>query len=129
VGNAGMLVLVVDDEVAIVELLAELLTDEGYDVHTAFDGRNALTLLRSGLRPMVIITDIMMPGLDGWGLYSAIRDELELREPGIVLMSAGRPDPRSAGRANPKHLPDARVTFVAKPFNVFDMLEAIARVS
>ena len=116
-----MLVLVVDDEVAIVELLAELLTDEGYDVHTAFDGRSALTLLRSGLRPVVIITDIMMPGLDGWGLYQAIRDELEMHEAGIVLMSAGR--------ANPKHLPDARVTFVAKPFNVFDMLEAIARVS
>ncbi len=124
-----MLVLVVDDEVAIVELLAELLTDEGYDVHTAFDGRSALTLLRSGLRPVVIITDIMMPGLDGWGLYRAIREELDLHQAGIVLMSAGRPDPMSASRANPTQLPDARVTFVAKPFNVFDMLEAIARIS
>jgi CheY-like chemotaxis protein len=116
-----MLVLVVDDEVAIVELLAELLTDEGYDVHTAFDGRNALTLLQSGLRPVVIITDIMMPGLDGWGLYQAIRGELEMHEAGIVLMSAGRP--------RPDNLRDERVTFVAKPFNVFDMLEAITRVS
>ena len=115
-----MLVLIVDDEVAIVDLLAELLTDEGYQVHTAYDGRSALSLLRNGLRPAVIISDIMMPGLDGWGLYQAIRGELEMHEAGIVLMSAGRPSP---------DLRDERVTFIAKPFNVFDMLEAITRVS
>jgi CheY-like chemotaxis protein len=120
VGKAGMLVLVVDDEVAIVELLAELLTDEGYDVQTAYDGRNALALLQSGLRPAVIITDIMMPGLDGWGLYDAIRGQFGLKDAGIILMSAGR--------AQPRHLTDPQVTFVAKPFNVFDMLEAINHV-
>jgi CheY-like chemotaxis protein len=116
-----MLVLVVDDEVAIVELLAELLTDEGYDVQTAFDGRSALALLRSGLRPAVIITDIMMPGLDGWGLYDAIRDLPDLTQTGVILMSAGR--------TNTRTLSDQRVTFVAKPFNVFDMLDAITSVS
>ena len=72
-----MLVLIVDDEVAIVELLAELLTDEGYQVQTAFDGRSALALLQAGLEPAVVITDIMMPGLDGWALYRAIRTEEE----------------------------------------------------
>jgi CheY-like chemotaxis protein len=116
-----MLVLVVDDEVAIVELLAELLTDEGYEVQTAFDGRNALALLRSGLRPEVVITDIMMPGLDGWALYDAIRGQLGMMTTGVVLMSAGR--------ANTRVLEDPQVTFIAKPFNVFDMLEAIIRVS
>src|SRR5687768_4544660 len=116
-----MLVLVVDDEVAIVELLAELLTDEGHDVQTAFDGRSALTLLRSGLRPEVIITDIMMPGLDGWGLYDAIRSEAALTTTGVILMSAGR--------ANTRVVADPRVTFIAKPFNVFDMLDAITQVS
>lgn len=116
-----MLVLVVDDEVAIVELLAELLTDEGYEVHTAYDGRNALASLRSGLRPAVIISDIMMPGLDGWGLYDAVRSQSDLDRTGVVLMSAGR--------ANTRSVSDARVTFIAKPFNVFDMLDAITRVS
>ena len=116
-----MLILVVDDEVAIVELLAELLSDEGYEVQHTYDGRNALTLLQSGLRPAVIITDIMMPGLDGWGLYHAVRDELEMSDAGVVLMSAGRPPPR--------HFSDSHATFVAKPFNVFEMLEAIERVS
>jgi two-component system, OmpR family, alkaline phosphatase synthesis response regulator PhoP len=116
-----MQVLIVDDEVAIVELLAELLTDEGYEVHTAHDGRNALALLRNGLQPSVIITDVMMPGLDGWALYGAIREIPTFRATGVVLMSAGR--------ARPSELPDPRATFIAKPFNVFDILDAITRVS
>ena len=114
-----MLVLVVDDEVAIVELLAELLTDEGYQVHSAYDGRSALSLLRTGLRPTVVITDIMMPGLDGWALYRAIRDELP-HTVGVVLMSAGR--------LQPLELDDPHATFVVKPFTINEMLDAIERV-
>ncbi len=116
-----MLILVVDDEVAIVELLAELLTDEGYQVQTAYDGRSALVLLKTGLRPQIIISDIMMPGLDGWGVYRALRTELHLADVGVVLMSAGR--------SRPVELDDPRATFIHKPFNVPDMLDTIARVS
>jgi two-component system OmpR family response regulator len=115
-----MLVLIVDDEVAIVDLLAELLTDEGYQVHTAYDGRSALSLLRNGLRPAVIISDIMMPGLDGWGLYQAVRGELGLHKPGIILMSAGR--------ARPVELSDSRATFINKPFSVYEILDALTRI-
>lgn len=120
-GLSGMLILIVDDEVAIVELLAELLTDEGYEVQTAYDGRSALSLLHNGLQPSVVITDIMMPGLDGWAFYRALREVSAFRETGVVLMSAGR--------ARPTELPDQQVTFIAKPFNVFDMLDAIIHVS
>jgi CheY-like chemotaxis protein len=116
-----MLVLVVDDEVAIVELLAELLSDEGYQVQTAYDGRSALSLLRAGLKPRVLITDIMMPGLDGWALYDAVRAEMRAGEIGIILMSAGR--------SRPANLADARATFVTKPFSVYDILDAIRRVA
>ncbi len=116
-----MLVLIVDDEVAIVELLAELLTDEGYQVHTAYDGRSALSLLRTGLQPTVVISDIMMPGLDGWALYHALRDDRSLHNVGVVLMSAGR--------ARPTELVDPRATFVTKPFSVYEMLDAIERVA
>ena len=115
-----MLVLVVDDEVAIVELLAELLTDEGYQVQSAFDGRAALALLRSGLEPAVVITDIMMPGIDGWALYDTVRRDLGMEQVGVVLMSAGR--------ARPADLDDPRATFLTKPFTLFQMLDAIERV-
>ncbi len=71
-----MLILVIDDEPAIVELLAELKSDEGHDVQIAYDGRSALRLLHNGLRPQVIISDIMMPGRDV--LYHALRSDPEL---------------------------------------------------
>ncbi len=116
-----MLVLVVDDEVAIVELLAELLSDEGYQVQTAYDGRSALALLRSGLKPEVLVTDIMMPGLDGWAVYRAVRSELAVGDLGVVLMSAGR--------GQPEDFADPRATFVTKPFSVYDMLQAIEHVA
>ncbi len=115
-----MLVLIVDDEVAIVDLLAELLTDEGYHVQTAYDGRSALSLLRNGLRPTVIISDIMMPGLDGWALYQAVRGDMGLHNLGIILMSAGR--------ARPVELSDNRAAFINKPFSVYDILDALAHI-
>ena len=119
-GCSGMLVLVVDDEVAIVELLAELLTDEGYQVQAVYDGRSALSLLHTGLRPRVVITDIMMPGLDGWALYRALRHDLPLEEVGVILMSAGF--------KRPAEFKDPRATFITKPFSVYEMLDAIERV-
>lgn len=112
-----MMVLVVDDESAIVQLLAEILLDADYDVRTAHDGRAALSLLRAGLIPHVLITDIMMPGLDGWGLYAALRNELQLANVGVILMSAGR--------MRPPNLNDPATTFIAKPFNVTDILDAL----
>ncbi len=111
------MVLVVDDEVAIVQLLAEILLDAGLEVITAHDGRGALKMLRGGLHPQVIVSDIMMPGVDGWELYSKLRGELGMRETGVILMSAGR--------IRPPELNDPRTRFVAKPFDIGDMLAAI----
>jgi CheY-like chemotaxis protein len=115
-----MLILVVDDEVAIVELLAELLSDEGYQVQTAYDGRSALSLLHTGLKPKIVITDIMMPGLDGWELYHALREASPPDDVGVILMSAGR--------SRPTELADPHATFVNKPFSVYEMLDALERV-
>ncbi|MBA3946415.1 MAG: response regulator [Herpetosiphonaceae bacterium] len=112
-----MVVLVVDDEDTIVQLLSDILSDEGLEVETALDGRIALKKLRGGLRPGLMISDVMMPGLDGWGLYRALRYELELGSIGVILMSAGR--------NRPQHLDDPATRFITKPFDVADVLEAV----
>jgi CheY-like chemotaxis protein len=62
----GSTVLIVDDDEAIRESLSEFLTDEGFDVETASNGREAIDLLASGLRPCAILLDLMMPVMDGW---------------------------------------------------------------
>ncbi len=112
-----MVVLVVDDEATIVQLLSDILSDEGLEVETAADGRMALKKLRGGLRPALMISDVMMPGLDGWGLYRALRFELKLASIGMIMMSAGR--------NHPEHFHDPATRFIAKPFEVADILEAI----
>src|SRR5689334_6104245 len=59
-------ILVVDDDEDILEALRDLLRDEGYDVVAARDGRTALERLRGGLRPRLILLDLMMPTMNGY---------------------------------------------------------------
>jgi DNA-binding NtrC family response regulator len=68
-------VLVADDDPAVRELLAEFFRSRGLDVTTASDGRAAVTeLQRSGGRYGLVVTDIAMPGADGFAVLSAARD-------------------------------------------------------
>jgi CheY-like chemotaxis protein len=59
-------VLLVEDDFDVRDTIAEVLADEGYLVVTATDGRQALEQLRGGLRPFVILLDLMMPGVNGY---------------------------------------------------------------
>ena len=82
----------VEDDPGVRSFLAEVLGLEGYDVRTAAHGREALGILASW-RPLVILLDLMMPVLDGWGFRDEqARDEHLARIP-VVLLSAV-PDPR-----------------------------------
>ena len=65
-------VLVVDDETNIVELLSVSLKFQGFEVHTASNGPAALDKARE-VRPDAVILDVMMPGMDGFGLLRRLR--------------------------------------------------------
>jgi len=80
-------VLIVDDEHAIVEALSELLSWEGYVVRAASNGRAALELLRAE-RIDVVLLDVMMSEMDGLQTAAAIRQDEALGHVRIVLMSA-----------------------------------------
>ena len=65
-------VLVVDDEDNIVELLSVSLKFQGFEVHTATNGASALDLARD-VKPDAVILDVMMPGMDGFGVLRRLR--------------------------------------------------------
>ena len=111
------MILVVDDEPALRELLVDVLTDEGYTVLAAPDGRRALDLVPTE-RPDLLLLDIMMPGLSGHEVVGQLRTLPE--SPPVVLMSAGM---APAGRLEP---PVA--IFLPKPFKLDQLLATIARV-
>ena len=85
------LVLIAEDEQPIADALAMIVADAGYTPLLASQGKQALELVRER-RPALILTDLMMPLLDGAQLIAAIRADAELdnhRPPPIVLMTAG----------------------------------------
>lgn len=66
-GQHGPCVMVVDDEADIRSMIRLALELKGYTVVEAADGEDALRQLREGARPRLILLDLMMPGLNGWG--------------------------------------------------------------
>jgi CheY-like chemotaxis protein len=80
-------VLVVDDEADARGVLAMLLEMEGYAVCTARDGVEALEVLSSEPKPCLVLLDLMMPRLDGWGVVRRMRDVPELAGVPVVLLS------------------------------------------
>ncbi len=108
-------VLVVDDEPQIVDLLATLLEEEGYQVYRAYDGEEAWEL--SGRhRPDLVISDVTMPRLDGLGLLRRFRGTGSLRGTPVILMSAAV-----------RRIDGAGATFLPKPFDLDGLLSLVER--
>jgi two-component system phosphate regulon response regulator PhoB len=79
-------VLVVDDEKDVVEVVGHFLGEEGYNVHTAYDGEEALEKASSEID--LIVLDIMLPGVDGYEVCRKLRSRVETEEIPIVFLSA-----------------------------------------
>jgi len=111
-------VLVVDDEEPIRNIASEILRHLGYEVLTAASGEEAVETLRSGVRPDVVLLDIIMPG------WSGARTLLELRaiDPELpILISTGYAD----RVANDSLLQDGADGFVSKPYGIDTLARAL----
>jgi DNA-binding response OmpR family regulator len=109
-------VLVVDDSAAIREVVWLLLEDEGYEVASAANGEQALSI-SAEFDPDIIVLDVMMPGLDGMGMLSRLR---KTSDTPVVFLSA-----RSGVEATVEGLELGADDYLAKPF---DPDELAARV-
>ncbi len=83
-------VVVVDDDDAVREAMAEVLALDGYEVLTASDGDEALQLLGRAPRPCIALVDLVMPRVDGWELLRALDAAPALRDIPVVCTTAGR---------------------------------------
>jgi CheY-like chemotaxis protein len=110
-------ILIVEDEPAFAEVLAELLADEGYAVLHVREGVSALNVLAGPARPPdLIVCDVMLPGIRGDQFAAEIRKRYPRARLPILLMSASA-DPRV-------ELPD--LVFMPKPFDSADLMRCIA---
>src|SRR5688572_29945777 len=114
-------ILVVDDQAVILEFIELLLSEDGYVVVTARNGREAVEQVVTR-PPQMVVSDIAMPELNGWQLVQAIRAFPFGHTLPIILMSAARELPfRRAGL-------DQWTAFLAKPFTIDALLGLIARL-
>ncbi|GGJ89309.1 response regulator [Pseudomonas matsuisoli] len=110
-------ILIVDDEYLIADILGYALEDEGYMVAKASNGRKGLEVLDRE-RPELVITDFMMPVMDGLEFARAIRARPQLANLPIILMSGAQ---AHVGRAQPGLFSQV----FDKPFDLSSILEAV----
>lgn len=108
-------ILVIDDDQSILDIVTEILGDEGYAVQTAANGAEGLALMRRE-QPALVLLDMRMPVLDGWGFAQALGTQ-GLRVP-IVVMTAAQDTQRWACEIG-------AFSALAKPFNVGDLLQVV----
>ena len=87
-------ILIVEDDNNIADLLRLYLEKEGYQATIAADGTQGIDLYRK-LRPDLVLLDVMMPGVDGWGVLRAIRQDSQT--PVIMLTAKGETTDKVSG--------------------------------
>ena len=114
-------VLVVDDEQVVLDSVRKHLRREAYEIRTVLSGTEAVEILDSGW-PEVVITDLMMPGMDGLELLERVRDS----SPAIpVIMITGYATMRTALQA----LRQGAFDYIAKPFTRAELQGVVIRAT
>ena len=113
-------VLIVEDEWAIADWLEVVLSELAFNVLTASNGREALDVLARE-KPDLVITDFMMPFLDGAGLIAAMREDAKLKDiPVIVMTSLLEEGLRERARGYRSYL--------RKPFREADLVRVVSEI-
>ena len=113
------LIILADDNADMRRYLTQMLRDR-YDVHAVADGRQALKATRQ-LRPALVLTDVMMPQMDGFGLLRAIRDDAALASTPVILLSA-----RAGEESRVLGLQADADDYLVKPFTARELLARVA---
>jgi CheY-like chemotaxis protein len=117
--RSDRIALVVDDDAFVVSAVAEMLEEEGYDVHTSSNGFSALRQAAE-YRPVVILLDLMLPERSGMEVLADLRADPVTHDIAIVLVTG-----------NPQLLTEAQIAeadgVILKPFDVDDLLKTVHR--
>lgn len=112
-------VLVVDDNYLNIRLLGDILSDENFEVFSADNGLDVLKITREK-SPDVILLDIMMPGLDGFEVCKLLKEQYELKDIPVIMVTA-----KTEGTDLKKAFENGAFDYIKKPI---DEVEVIARV-
>jgi CheY-like chemotaxis protein len=108
-------VLVVDDDEAIRDVVAEVLRDEGYSVVCAENGAQAMREMQGDHHPDLVLLDLMMPVMSGWEVLEQLQADEELAQIPVVVVSA-------------MTAPGVR-EHLAKPIDLDHLLDTVGRLT
>jgi two-component system alkaline phosphatase synthesis response regulator PhoP/two-component system response regulator VicR len=115
-------ILAVDDEPNIVRLIQVNLERHGYQVETANNGAQALAKIREN-RPDLLVSDVMMPEMDGFELLSSIRRDPALSDLPVIMLTAKAQDANvMEGYSRGADM------YLTKPFNPAELLQFVKRI-
>jgi DNA-binding response OmpR family regulator len=115
-------ILAVDDEPALTDLMHFHLVRAGHQVTTAANGWEAIDAVKQS-RPDIILLDLMLPDLDGFGVCEILRrDPLTATIPIIIVSAWASPDSRNLG------LELGALDYLTKPFSPHDLVERVNRL-
>lgn len=120
-------ILVVEDDQATREEVVEFLQDAGYTVYEAPDGLPALERLRTHPEGLVVLLDLMMPGMDGYAVLQAVAHEspLATRHAYILFSAIGRTLPLKVVDL----LKQLNMPSLPKPFDLDELLAAVEKAA
>ena len=116
-------IVVVDDDAKVIMLVEKVLTQSGFRVFSASEGKKALELVKQE-KPVLLISDILQPGIDGIGLCQGIKEDPQLEAIKVILMS-GVYKQASLKREVMGCTPDA---FIEKPLEVQQLKDLVEKI-
>ncbi len=112
-------VLVIDDSDVLRRISVFNLKRANFEVHEAVDGLDGLEKMR-GIKPDVVVLDVMMPNLDGFGVLKEMRDDPELSKIKVIMLTA------KGGDDDADHAMKLGASkFLTKPFSPKNLVEAV----
>ncbi|WP_461257939.1 methyl-accepting chemotaxis protein [Treponema sp. R80B11-R83G3] len=121
-GNEKKKILMVDDDSIHLEMVKTVLQDE-YDVSTVTSGKEALGLFYQGLVPQLILLDLIMPDMDGWGTFNRIKAISGLHETPIAFFTVSN-DPKDIKQAYEM----GAVDYIKKPYDKDDLRNRVRKI-
>lgn len=114
-------ILVVEDDADLLHMIKTMLQSVG-EITLAKDGQEALDLLKNGFRPDVIVTDLMMPRMDGLTLAKTLKNDPNIGNIPLVMLTAksGPMDMITGINAGARH-------YVTKPFKAADLIDKVKK--
>ena len=120
---AGEKILCIEDEPQMIDLIKLILETKGYEVLGAEGGRQGLAVMRAE-KPDLILLDLMMPEMDGGDVFHHMKEEVELRDLPVIVVTAKAAPIDKVLWINVAKVDD----YVTKPFGPSELVESVEKV-